>query len=81
MDFFLTLSLISHLSFSFKACTIAGFGSWSRHGDRWTGVSWVRWWHRFGLVEIGGFLGGDWWVANVADDGLLKIVDDGLDVV
>ena len=35
----------------------------------------------FGLTEIGGFLGGDWWVANVADDGSLKITDDGLDVV
>ena len=31
-------------------------------------------------VEIGGFLGGDWWVANVVDDGLLKIADDWLDV-
>ena len=39
MDSFLTLSLISHLSFSFKACTIAGFGSWSQHGDRWIDVS------------------------------------------
>ena len=30
--------------------------------DRWIGVSWVRWWHGFRSVEIGGFLGGDWWV-------------------
>ena len=35
----------------------------------------------FGSTEIGGFLGGDWWVANVTDDGSLKITDDGLDVV
>ena len=77
MDSFLTLSLISHLSFLFKACTRAGFGSWSWHGDWWIGVSWVRWWCGFGLVEIGGFLDGDWWVAN---DGLLKIADDWLDV-
>ena len=39
MDSFLTLSLISHLSFSFKACTRAGFGLWSQHGDRWIDVS------------------------------------------
>ena len=35
----------------------------------------------FGSIEICGFLGGDWWVANVADDGSLKITDDGLGVV
>ena len=39
MDSFLTLPLISHLSFSFKACTRAGFGLWSQHGDRWINVS------------------------------------------
>ena len=39
MDSFLTLSLISHLSFSFKACTRAGFGLWSQHRDRWIDVS------------------------------------------
>ena len=38
MDSFLTLPLISHLSFSFKACTRAGFGLWSQHGDRWINV-------------------------------------------
>ena len=26
-------------------------------------------WSGYGSMEIGGFLGGDWWVANVADDG------------
>ena len=42
----LTLSLISHLSFS---CTIAGLGLWSRHGDR-CGF-WILDWH--GSTEIG----------------------------
>ena len=41
----------------------------------------LAWILDFGSSWIGGFLGGDWWVANVADDGLLKIADDGLDVV
>ena len=40
-------------------------------GDWWVGVSVVAW----------VWIGGDWWVANVADDGSLKIADDGLDVV
>ena len=53
MDSFLTLSLISHLSFSFKACTRAGFGSWSQHGDRWIGVSVNH--------GSGGGVGLDWW--------------------
>ena len=41
----------------------------------------LAWILDFGSTWIGGFLDGDWWVANVADDGLLKIADDGLDVV
>ena len=38
-------------------------------------VAWV--W----IMEIGGFLDGDWWVATVTDDGSLMITDDGLDAV
>ena len=73
----LTLSLILHLSFSFKACTRVRFGLWSRHGDR-RGF-WILDWR--GSMETGWFLGGDWWVANVTDDGSLKIIDDVLDAV
>ena len=33
--------------------------------DRWIGVSWVRWWHGFGLVMADGFgtkLGFGFWI-------------------
>ena len=29
-------------------------------------------WGGYGSVEIGGFLGGYWWVANVVDDGFAQ---------
>ena len=43
------------------------------------GRSVYRW--IMGQVVAWVWIGGDWWVANVADDGSLKIADDGLDVV
>ena len=29
-------------------------------------------WGGYGSVQIGGFLSGNWWVANVADDGFAQ---------
>ena len=29
-------------------------------------------WGGYGSVQIGGFLGGNWWVANVVDDGFAQ---------
>ena len=29
-------------------------------------------WGGYGSVQFGGFLGGDWWVANVAEDGFAQ---------
>ena len=29
-------------------------------------------WGGYGSMEIGGFLGGYWWVANVVDDGFVQ---------
>ena len=29
-------------------------------------------WGGYGSVQIGGFIGGNWWVANVVDDGFAQ---------
>ena len=34
--------------------------------DKWIGVAWIRWWHGFGLIVVGGF--GSWRLVGFSVD-------------
>ena len=72
-----SLFLSSHISLSCSRLALE-LGLVRGHGMEIGGLVY-RW--IMGQVVAWVWIGGDWWVANVTNDGSLKITDDGLDVV